>query len=107
MAEYESLWNDFLNENAEDDTAVQDRIKKGYPARKSAILTGGKKPVKTGKPFNIDPPKSRSKSAPPGAGVLEEESLDESSGMAAGSIVGSAGNRNVFGLSDEEMGRKP
>lgn len=167
---YNALWNDFVNETLEESYDYQKSVKKGYPERKNAILTGGKKPVKTGKPFVVNPPKERSKSAPPGAGVFQEsidqehwigsvvfvkplnvygvvedkieeggqytyqvsywdknnnavkasngapsgwhradelydqEGLTESSGMSSGAIAGSV-NNNVFGLSDEEMGR--
>ena len=47
----------------------------GHPHKR--LSTKGKKKA-GGEPFNEDPPKKRSKSAPAGFGVLEEDMLEES-----------------------------
>lgn len=62
------------------ESAFQDGVIQGHPGKR--LSTKGKKKA-GGDPFDQDPPKERSKSAPAGFGVLEEEeSLVEKKGVA-------------------------
>lgn len=59
------------------ESAFQDGVIQGHPGKR--LSTKGKKKA-GGDPFDQDPPKERSKSAPAGFGVLEEDMLTEGRG---------------------------
>ena len=100
------IWKKFLREQREleeevleEEEPFQKAVKKGYLKDRDEYLTSG--PQKTGgAPFDKNPKRSRSKSAPPaGIPVAEENSLEESLLDRIRNILG---GRKAAGVSPED-----
>jgi len=100
------IWKKFLKEQREleeevleEEEPFQKAVKKGYLKDRDEYLTSG--PQKTGgAPFDKNPKRSRSKSAPPaGIPVAEENSLEES---LLDRIRNVLGGRKAAGVSPED-----